>query len=74
MEIGGEPAERIVCGDEATVNILMTYHENGWARQGVRACKHTQFVHGTRYVQSAIDYLWSTYQVMKILHASCYYN
>lgn len=50
MEIGDEPVERIVCGDEAAVNILTSYRENGWARQGVRAQKRTRFVRGTRYV------------------------
>jgi hypothetical protein len=57
MEIGGEPAERIVCGDEAAVNILTTYRENGWARQGVRARKSTRFVRGTRCVSSVVSYV-----------------
>jgi hypothetical protein len=61
MEIGGEPAERIVCGDEAAVNILTTYRENGWARQGVRARKCTRFVRGTRCVSLAIDNVLCAY-------------
>jgi hypothetical protein len=60
MEIGNEPPERIVCADEAAVNILTSYRENGWARQGVRARKHTRFVRGTRCVYSfvVLDLEW----------------
>ncbi|KAJ7713329.1 hypothetical protein DFH07DRAFT_708699, partial [Mycena maculata] len=31
MEIGHEPAERIVCADESAVNILTSYRRNGWS-------------------------------------------
>ncbi|KAJ7615148.1 hypothetical protein DFH06DRAFT_961117, partial [Mycena polygramma] len=31
MEIGEEPAERIVCADESAVNILTSYRRNGWS-------------------------------------------
>ncbi|KAJ6532396.1 hypothetical protein B0H19DRAFT_1005033, partial [Mycena capillaripes] len=31
MEIGNEPADRIVCTDESAVNILTTYRRNGWS-------------------------------------------
>ncbi|EDR13075.1 uncharacterized protein LACBIDRAFT_308513 [Laccaria bicolor S238N-H82] len=31
LEIGGEPPERLVTADEAAVNILKSYCENGWA-------------------------------------------
>ncbi|KAJ7662385.1 hypothetical protein B0H17DRAFT_873593, partial [Mycena rosella] len=31
MEIGDEPAERIVCADESAVNILTSYRRNGWS-------------------------------------------
>ncbi|KAJ7618096.1 hypothetical protein DFH06DRAFT_944705, partial [Mycena polygramma] len=31
MEIGNEPAERIVCADESAVNILTSYRRNGWS-------------------------------------------
>ncbi|KAJ7099892.1 hypothetical protein B0H15DRAFT_736059, partial [Mycena belliarum] len=31
MQIGNEPAERIVCADESAVNILTTYRRNGWS-------------------------------------------
>ncbi|KAK7001075.1 hypothetical protein R3P38DRAFT_2415535, partial [Favolaschia claudopus] len=30
LEIGDEPAGRIVCADEAAVNILTTYRRNAW--------------------------------------------
>jgi hypothetical protein len=48
MEIGNEPADRIVCADESAVNILTTYRRNGWAMRGLRARKHCRFVRGTR--------------------------
>ncbi|KIK01713.1 hypothetical protein K443DRAFT_98145, partial [Laccaria amethystina LaAM-08-1] len=51
IEIGGEPPERLVTSDEATVNILTSYHENGWAPQGMRAQKHTRFTCGARHVR-----------------------
>ncbi|KAJ7652170.1 hypothetical protein DFH06DRAFT_963748, partial [Mycena polygramma] len=31
MEIGDEPADRLVCADESAVNILTSYRRNGWA-------------------------------------------
>ncbi|KAF8133505.1 hypothetical protein K438DRAFT_1538154, partial [Mycena galopus ATCC 62051] len=31
MEIGDEPADRIVCADESAVNILTSYRRNGWS-------------------------------------------
>ncbi|KAJ7663176.1 hypothetical protein DFH06DRAFT_952226, partial [Mycena polygramma] len=31
MEIGNEPADRIVCADESAVNILTSYRRNGWS-------------------------------------------
>ncbi|KAJ7782937.1 hypothetical protein B0H16DRAFT_1263261, partial [Mycena metata] len=31
MEIGNEPASRIVCADESAVNILTSYRRNGWS-------------------------------------------
>ncbi|THU82808.1 hypothetical protein K435DRAFT_690821, partial [Dendrothele bispora CBS 962.96] len=34
MEIGDEPPERLVCGDESAVNILTTYRTNGWSLRG----------------------------------------
>ena len=51
LEIGGEPLERLVTADEAAVNILTLYHENGWVPQGMRAQKHTRFTRSARYVQ-----------------------
>jgi hypothetical protein len=47
LQVGGEPVERFVCGDEAAVNVLMSYRENGWAQHGIRARKRTRFVRGT---------------------------
>jgi hypothetical protein len=35
LEIGQEPPEYIVHTDESAVNILTTYHQNGWAYKGV---------------------------------------
>lgn len=49
-EIGGEPPEYLVTGDEAAVNILTTYRFNGWSVKGLRARKRCCFVRGTRYV------------------------
>ncbi|KAJ3846257.1 hypothetical protein EV368DRAFT_53046 [Lentinula lateritia] len=35
MQIKDEPPNRIVCGDEAAVNIHTTYRENGWSMQAL---------------------------------------
>ena len=51
LEIGSEPPERLVTADEAAVNILTLYRENGWAPRGMCAQKRTRFTRGTRYVQ-----------------------
>ena len=53
LEIGGEPPERLVTADEATVDVLTSYRENGWAPRGMRARKRARFTHGARYV---LDY------------------
>lgn len=50
LEIGKEPPDCLVFADESAVNLFMTYRENGWAVQGVRAIKYCHFVRGTRYV------------------------
>lgn len=50
IAIGDEPPERLVTADEAAVNILTSYRENGWAPRGLRARKRAKFVRGTRYV------------------------
>ncbi|KAJ7346093.1 hypothetical protein DFH08DRAFT_701525 [Mycena albidolilacea] len=44
MEIGDEPADRIVCADESADNILTSYRRNGWSMRGLRACKRCRFV------------------------------
>ncbi|KAJ8475422.1 hypothetical protein ONZ45_g15616 [Pleurotus djamor] len=49
LQVGREPPERLVCADEAAVNILTSYRENGWSFHGMRARKKTRFVRGTRY-------------------------
>ncbi|KAF9495357.1 hypothetical protein BDN71DRAFT_1391830, partial [Pleurotus eryngii] len=41
LTIEGEPPERLVCADEAAVNILTSYRENGWSFHGLRAHKQT---------------------------------
>ncbi|KAF8230764.1 hypothetical protein L208DRAFT_1064332, partial [Tricholoma matsutake] len=48
LKVGNEPPERLVCVDEAAVNILTSYRENGWSRQGLHARKRTKFVCGTQ--------------------------
>ncbi|KAJ3928437.1 MAG: hypothetical protein NXY57DRAFT_902023 [Lentinula lateritia] len=48
MQIKDEPPNRIVCGDEAAVNIHTTYLENGWSMRGVKARKTAKFVRGKR--------------------------
>ena len=48
FEIGNYPPEYLVAADEAAVNILTTYRENGWALQGLCARKKCCFVRGTR--------------------------
>ncbi|KAJ7182124.1 hypothetical protein C8R46DRAFT_885205 [Mycena filopes] len=50
MEIGDEPADRIVCADESAVNILTSYLHNGWSLVGLRSRKRCCFVRGTRLV------------------------
>ncbi|KAK7012384.1 hypothetical protein R3P38DRAFT_3324092 [Favolaschia claudopus] len=44
LEIGDEPAGRIVCADEAAVNILTTYRRNAWYMKGIRAWKRCRGV------------------------------
>ncbi|KAJ7203048.1 hypothetical protein GGX14DRAFT_369858 [Mycena pura] len=53
MEIGDEPADRIVCADESAVNILTSYRRNGWSRK--RCC----FVRGTRSACSSVTVSYS---------------
>ncbi|KAJ8495206.1 hypothetical protein ONZ45_g12957 [Pleurotus djamor] len=48
-EVGRDPPEYFVCADEASVNVLTSYRENGWAYHGLRARKRARFTRGTRY-------------------------
>jgi hypothetical protein len=48
LEVGRYPAEYLVTADEAAVNILTTYRNNGWSYKGLRAIKSCNFVRGTR--------------------------
>jgi len=57
FEIGNYPPEYLVAADEAAVNILTTYRENGWALQGLRARKKCCFVRGTRYSSGLYPYM-----------------
>ena len=50
FEIGAYPAEYLVFGDEAAVNLLTTYRMNGWSATTLRARKRCCFVRGTRSV------------------------
>ncbi|KAJ7749453.1 hypothetical protein B0H16DRAFT_1319299 [Mycena metata] len=58
MEIGNEPASRIVCADESAVNILTSYRRNGWSLKGLRARKCCCFVRGTRCVISKLSLIY----------------
>jgi len=51
IEIDGEPPERLVTADEAAVNILISYCENGWVPRGMCAQKRTRFTRGARYIR-----------------------
>jgi len=44
FEIGTYPAEYLMFGDEAAVNLLTTYRMNGWSATTLRACKRCCFV------------------------------
>ncbi|KAF8234206.1 hypothetical protein L208DRAFT_1262765, partial [Tricholoma matsutake] len=50
LAIGNELPERLVCIDEATVNILTSYRENSWSHQGLQVQKSTKFVCGTQCI------------------------
>ncbi|KAF7335978.1 DDE family endonuclease [Mycena sanguinolenta] len=49
LEVGKYPPEYLVTADEAAVNILTTYRNNGWSYRGLRAPKKCNFVRGIRY-------------------------
>ena len=69
MEIGGEPADRIVCADESAVNILTTYRRNGWSTKNLRARKRCCFVRGTRSVTASSPYTTLTRPSYSLLPA-----
>ncbi|KAJ7193524.1 hypothetical protein GGX14DRAFT_378942 [Mycena pura] len=50
LEVGKYPPEYLVTADESAVNLLTTYHINGWSHKGTRSRKACNFVRGTRCV------------------------